>query len=277
MRAVAVAILGPGPDVDDVVQDAALVALTRIATLRDPHAVRQWLTGIIRNLCRQTLVRRHADHRPLDSVAYLGDADLDPAIVVDRQARDDWVWSAVNALSEPLRQATVLRYFSRASSYEAIAAVLGLPVGTVRSRLNQARTVLAQHLERLADAKVTGRAALVKQRGQLMAGIYAEYNSGLRCDLLHAALVSDAELRVGGTEDIERGREAIVGWLHSDDVRIPARLLDVVASCDITVAEISFANPDELPEHCPPVSTHVYLHDGAGVRAMRLHYAAATG
>ncbi|MEV4249846.1 sigma factor [Streptosporangium canum] len=43
MRAVALSILGPGPDVDDVMQDAALIALRRIENLRDPQAAGPWL------------------------------------------------------------------------------------------------------------------------------------------------------------------------------------------------------------------------------------------
>ncbi len=43
MRAVAVAHLGYRPDVDDVVQDATLIAMSRLGQLRDPAAVGSWL------------------------------------------------------------------------------------------------------------------------------------------------------------------------------------------------------------------------------------------
>lgn len=55
MRAVAVSVLGPGPDVDDVVQDAALTALRRVGDVRDPEAVGPWLRMIVRNHARSLL------------------------------------------------------------------------------------------------------------------------------------------------------------------------------------------------------------------------------
>ncbi len=60
MRAVALSILGPGPDADDAVQDATLIALCRIGDVRDPEAVGAWLRMIVRNQCRGLL----SDHRP---------------------------------------------------------------------------------------------------------------------------------------------------------------------------------------------------------------------
>ncbi|MFI7128682.1 RNA polymerase sigma factor [Nonomuraea sp. NPDC050153] len=47
MRAVALSILGPGPDVDVVMQDAMLIALRRIGDVRDPRAVGPWLRMIV--------------------------------------------------------------------------------------------------------------------------------------------------------------------------------------------------------------------------------------
>ncbi|MEV8563141.1 sigma-70 family RNA polymerase sigma factor [Streptomyces sp. NPDC051917] len=51
IRAVALSLLGPGPDVDDVMQEAALVALRRIVDVRDPEAVGPWLRMVVRNSC----------------------------------------------------------------------------------------------------------------------------------------------------------------------------------------------------------------------------------
>jgi len=45
MRAVALSMIGYGPDTDDVVQDAALLALRRIQDVRNPEAVGPWLRG----------------------------------------------------------------------------------------------------------------------------------------------------------------------------------------------------------------------------------------
>ena len=59
MRAVALGIIGYGPDTDDVVQDAALVAVRRITDVRNPAAVGPWLRAVVRNECRMRLRSRH--------------------------------------------------------------------------------------------------------------------------------------------------------------------------------------------------------------------------
>ena len=139
MHAVAVARLGSGPDVDDIVQDSSLVAIASLDRLRDPDLARSWLTGITRNLCREH-VRRRTD-TSLD-VELTGHPMSGPEEAFDRLAVRDWVWEALEALSEPLRHAVILRYFSSARSYASIAAALDIPIGTVRSRLSEARLVL---------------------------------------------------------------------------------------------------------------------------------------
>lgn len=274
MHAVAVAMLGPGHDTEDAVQDAALVALSRLDTLRDPAVVGRWLTGITRNLCRQAIDRRSPVHPEPARWEALADPDSDPADVFAANARTDWVWRAIGGLSEPLRHAVVLRYFSRASSYEAIAAVLGVPVGTVRSRLNQARTLLTRSLRDLATQAYPEHTCLVQGRAALFSGIYGEYNQGVHCALLRSALTHGAELRFAGLPDVERGREQIGRWLESDiAVGVRVRLLEVIAADRITVVEAMFLNPADHPDHCPTTTTHVYLHDGTGIASMRLYYA----
>jgi RNA polymerase sigma factor (sigma-70 family) len=55
---------------------------------------------------------------------------------IDRLAMREWVWTALARLPETLRVTAMLRYFGSYSSYEEISAILGVPVGTVRSRLS---------------------------------------------------------------------------------------------------------------------------------------------
>jgi DNA-directed RNA polymerase specialized sigma24 family protein len=55
MRAVVLGMIGYGPDTDDVVQDAALVAVRRINDVRNPAAVGPWLRAVVRHECRMRL------------------------------------------------------------------------------------------------------------------------------------------------------------------------------------------------------------------------------
>jgi len=55
----------------------------------------------------------------------------------------DWIRGELDHLPQPLRVTVMLRYFGSYDSYDEVAAILGVPVGTVRSRLSEARARLA--------------------------------------------------------------------------------------------------------------------------------------
>ena len=271
MHAVAVARLGPGPDVADVVQDANLVAVASLDRLRDPDRARSWLTGITRNLCREQ-VRRRSDH-PVDRIE-VEDPSPGPEERLAGAGLRDWIWDAVDALSEPLRDAVVLRYFSSASTYESIATVLGVPVGTVRSRLSAARHLLGEEIQRLADSAHTDHERLELDRASLFAGITEEYNRGADLDLLRTVMSPMARLTAAGTSDVLVGRDPIVRGLSEDiEAGVHLRLLNVVAAPTMTVIEGAFENPPSDPEHCPPLTTQVMSHRGDEIAAIHLHYA----
>ena len=274
IRAVCVAILGTGPDADDVAQDVFLVALQSVARLVEPDAAGAWLAGIARNLCLQRLRDRRT--KSLDVLRAGEDAafEPDPERLVEDRAVADWVWEALARLSDPLRAVVVLRYFTRASDYDSMASVLGIPIGTVRSRLNEARRKLASLLSEQADRTNGNHAALVRNRRAFFDEIYDEYNRGLDCRRLFSSLTPDAALHTAASAKIIRGPRAIARDIQSDvDAGVRLRVVEVIAGHNITVVEGGFDNPAEDPRHCPPVTTQVFLHAGHAIRGIRLHYA----
>ncbi|WTW99084.1 sigma-70 family RNA polymerase sigma factor [Streptomycetaceae bacterium NBC_01309] len=159
MRAVAMSVLGYSPDTDDAVQDAALTALRRIGDVRDPAAVGAWLRTIVRNHARMQL-RSRQETPGLDGLDHLlvPDDELShPERFVEGHARRDRIRDAVESLPPKLRVVLMLRHFSDTTAYEDIAAACDIPVGTVRSRLNQARRKMAEALL-ATDAPVPGKA-----------------------------------------------------------------------------------------------------------------------
>jgi RNA polymerase sigma factor (sigma-70 family) len=117
MRAVALSLLGRGPDAEDAVQDAALAALRRIGDVRDPEAVGAWLRMIVRNACRTRLLSVSETRFVEDSVLLA--TDDSPEQILERHAMRDWLWRAIDELSATLRMTVLLRHFStRGSSYE---------------------------------------------------------------------------------------------------------------------------------------------------------------
>jgi len=269
MHAVAAAVLGAGPEVEDVVQDASLVAITDVGRIRDPSRARAWLTGTTRNLARARLRRRE----PLP-----GDlADIPSADDLERRIEEafvrDWVWEAIGGLSRPLHEVVVLRYFSAAASYDAIATALDVPVGTVRSRLHDARGALLSRLRELEMVAADDHSQVTQARESLFSAIVDEYNSGNQPALLAGALADGARLTVAGSDEIIVGPAAITRSL-ADDIETGVRLnlLHVVAGAGLTVVEAAFVNPAAAPDHCPPLTTQVYRHHGEQIVSLHLAY-----
>jgi RNA polymerase sigma-70 factor (ECF subfamily) len=270
-RLYAVAASRLGSDAEDAVHDAFLTALRRIDDLRDPDAFGAWLMTILVNTCRARLRRPQYEvvaERPLE--ATLEDA----AAELDRSAQRDWLWTALARLSEPLRLTVVLRHFSAASSYEEIAAICEVPVGTVRSRLSAARSQLFHSLaETVDDAHVDSR-RLFEARAETIGGALERFGQGGGAGALAPAFdrrvcfaLYDRRPRIG--------RDQLAALLQGDledGVRWTPTAL--IAGEDITIAEARLINPPDKPHHCPPAVTMVHFTQRGRTRRMVCHYAA---
>lgn len=131
---------------EDVVQDAFLRALTYFASFRGGDS-RAWLLRIVRNTAYARLsAGRAASEVPLetsgaDEVADIADG---PEATLVRTEGMSLLSDALAALAPELRECLVLRELEE-MSYRDISAVVGVPVGTVMSRLWRARQAL-QHV-----------------------------------------------------------------------------------------------------------------------------------
>ena len=129
---------------EDVVQDAAERAFRHIATFRGDNAC-AWVLRIVRNQALETL----AKSRP---TAELDDDLQDNAPLADaavfRAEGDTVLHAALAALPPTLRECLVMRELEE-MSYRDIAEIVGVPVGTVMSRLWRARQLLMVQTEAL--------------------------------------------------------------------------------------------------------------------------------
>jgi RNA polymerase sigma factor (sigma-70 family) len=180
LYALALRFLGYGPDAQDAVQDAFLTALRTIDRLREPEAVGGWLRGIQRNVCLRRLRERQGEihfERPEREIelTFL-ESSVEEAI--ENLTMREWVWSALGRLPENLQLTVALRYFSGHSSYKEISAVLGVPMGTVKSRLNTAKLMLAGALLETASLEQDETRRLTEARANFFESAYAEYNPG---------------------------------------------------------------------------------------------------
>jgi RNA polymerase sigma-70 factor, ECF subfamily len=135
---------------DDCVQDALLIALLRLQSLRDAGLFENWLRGIAIRVCRRTRARL-APHAPLPSDedqlgTWLVGPGLEPSFDETLVGSDlvRSVRSAVADLPTGQRRAVELFYL-RGLSYESAAGALGIPLGALKTRLHKARAALARH------------------------------------------------------------------------------------------------------------------------------------
>ncbi|WP_422822976.1 sigma-70 family RNA polymerase sigma factor [Variovorax humicola] len=138
---------------EDAVQEAYLRAFRFFKDVRGDD-VRPWLLGIVRNACHDWLRQnRHLDDqvefdevRDSDMAASAADtAYADPFVLLDHRDLAGRVNEAIAALAPAFREVIVLRELEE-MSYDDIARVAGVPVGTVMSRLSRARALLRRSL-----------------------------------------------------------------------------------------------------------------------------------
>lgn len=142
-------------DTDDVVQDAYLRALRFFGSLRGTDA-RAWLLAIVRNtwysrLSRHIAAGETAPHE--DAADERPDDRLDPEALLLQQHDVRRVRMAVEELPVDFREVIVLREIE-GLSYKEIAALVGIPIGTVMSRLARGRDRLHDALR--SPATTTG-------------------------------------------------------------------------------------------------------------------------
>ena len=125
-------------DAKDVVQESYLRALKFFRGFHGSEG-RPWLLTIVRNTCYTWLKRnRPAGLAKFDDAAYLGGTEVDPETSSEQNAQKLLVREALERLPPEFREVMVMRELEQLS-YKEIATVLGIPVGTVMSRLARAR------------------------------------------------------------------------------------------------------------------------------------------
>ena len=268
----AVALTGRD-EAEDVVHDAFLIAMRHVGELRDPSAAGAWLRAIVRTEALMRLRgRRERPMADIDALAEVGGGP-GPEEAIEALALRAWVWSALERLSEPLRVVALLRFFATRCSYQEIAAILDLPVGTVRSRLNQVKL-------RLAEALLTEAARAhpdIPAREQAAARYHHDCVDAVnRGDLSGCTerWAPDVAGRLIGGPAI-RGRAGLARAIADNTPRAGVRvLLDrVIASEQITVLEARLSNPPDAPTHCPPATTQVHFHPGGRTQSILFAYA----
>jgi RNA polymerase sigma factor (sigma-70 family) len=136
-------------DAEDIVQEAYLRAFQFFRGFHGTDG-RPWLLTIVRNTC-YTWLQKNRGHQPtmtFDETVYSAGAGApDPEELLIQDEDKQLLRDAIDELAAEFREVLVLRELE-GFSYKEIAAITGIPVGTVMSRLARARERLEQGLRK---------------------------------------------------------------------------------------------------------------------------------
>jgi RNA polymerase sigma-70 factor (ECF subfamily) len=146
-------LTGRTEDAYDLLQEAFLRAYQKLGHFQGQSSFYTWIYRIAVNMALSGRRKRRLVVDP-QSVQRLDPADpslqSDPTLRLERAERDAQVLKALNGLAADHRAVLVLKDMD-GLRYEEIAAVLGIPIGTVRSRLHRARGELRDRLRGLVE------------------------------------------------------------------------------------------------------------------------------
>ncbi len=137
---------------EDIEQEIYIKTWKNMNMYKEEGKFVQWISTLAANVCRDYLkskqhqaeVRKVGDETLLDRVAVGGRQEE----VIDAKRRQKIILKAVDTLPKKLRQVIILYEFEE-MSYEEIARKTGDPVGTIKSRLFNARRLLSEVLQPL--------------------------------------------------------------------------------------------------------------------------------
>ena len=152
---VAYKFVGKHDEAEDLTQDIFLKIFKALNTFDRRANFQTWIISISRNLCidhyrsvrkERQLIARDVDTGDLQPAS----SDRGPYQAAEHRDLRGMLRQALQALPVTLRTAVVLRDLQELS-YQEIADHLGLPEGTVKSRINRGRIELAHQIKRLQD------------------------------------------------------------------------------------------------------------------------------
>ncbi|MBN2511107.1 MAG: sigma-70 family RNA polymerase sigma factor [Spirochaetales bacterium] len=132
-------------DATDIVQEVFLRAFKNIATFDVSRPMYPWLYRITKNLCLNKIQHKESRNTGLPEWELKGNSPT-PEELTLRTYDEEHLSSALKSLPDNYREILELKHFQDCS-YQDIADILGIPIGTVMSRLFNARKKLRKVLE----------------------------------------------------------------------------------------------------------------------------------
>lgn len=128
--------LGDPAEAEDVFHEAFMAVLRERARREEVRSFRAWLYGVARNLCLNRVRSRKRESRAVEAAGHetLASPPVPAELELERHQQAAALERAVTRLPRALGE--VYRLRAAGLSYDELAEVLGLPVGTVKSRMH---------------------------------------------------------------------------------------------------------------------------------------------
>jgi len=150
----AIRLGGPRLDAEDIAQEVFIIALRKVSSFRGDSQIRTWLFSITRNVVnnrrRRAAIRRFVG---LDRVQEIPDQHAQPDVQMERMRQRTLVQRTLNRMSASQREVIVLMDLEERSAPE-VAKMLGVPPGTVYSRLHYARRAFTKALKHESNGEM---------------------------------------------------------------------------------------------------------------------------
>jgi RNA polymerase sigma-70 factor, ECF subfamily len=149
---VAYKFVGKHDEAEDLTQDIFLKLFKSLDTFDRRANFQTWLISVSRNLCIDHYRRVRKERETVDRDVDAGDltpasGDLGPYVLLERSDRRELLRRGLDGLAPTLRSAVMHEL-----SYQEIADRLGVPEGTVKSRINRGRLELARQIRKVQES-----------------------------------------------------------------------------------------------------------------------------
>ncbi len=246
---------------EDALQDAYISAFTHITGLKTSESFPGWLRTIVKRSCWQYLNdRTQKSSLPLSAKlvdSKIADHNLENEI--DKNNLNEFIWERITHLSETLRVVVLLRYFTEYNDYENISTILGVPVGTIRSRLNESK----KQLKKLWNYDLSDLPENLKSDAKYWNEFYEYSFRNLQKDdsvrkMFNNHLLPDLTIKFTSGKT-SQGRQLFEKEINDDITYGTSYGIGTIFNLkDIGIIQGENINSKEYPDRCPPTSTLIF-------------------
>jgi len=271
MFCVALRISNSISDSKDIVHDSFLTAFLRLGQLKDATKFEGWLKKIVERNSFRLLDIKRKTNPDFNLAADFVDIRDQIEAESERLMLNNRLYRHLEKLPEGLLITLMLRYFSTHHSYQEISEILCIPIGTVRSRLNEAKAKLTARWKDDIDVGLD-----YQRLNQEWNRFYYELYGGLHfAESERNRFINHLGKNVKiyfPEAPVPMGHRAFENLIIDDHLHgSHLKPLEVFSCGNISIVESEHFNSVEHPNHCPSRSIQILIRKKDKVDRMNFY------